>query len=171
MAELRRPKNETEAAALLALYADVDATLAIVEETRSAAIARANASADSEAAPLVKRLAEIVALIEPWWLKSGHQLAPKGRKSMELGGCMIGTKAGRAALSIAGDEQDVAAVLSGLRWAKPLLRVKVSLDKAAIMKSLDGAHSVALAELGISRREGEEKFFVERVNQPGTIGS
>ncbi|MEO7335775.1 MAG: hypothetical protein ABIV63_04255, partial [Caldimonas sp.] len=65
--------------------------------------------------------------------------------------------------------QDVVAVLSGLRWAKPLLRIKTTLDRAATMRSLDGKNAVTLAELGIARREGDETFFIERVQQSGTL--
>lgn len=165
------PRSIPAATRLLERYAELDGQLATVEGWRAQAIAQANASADTEAAPLLKELAGIRAAIEPWWSANAAALTDGKRKSIELGGCMIGSRTSRPTLTIAGDEKDVVAVLNGLRWAKPLLRVKVTLDRAAILKSLDGSRSAALAELGIGRSEPEEQFYVERAEQAGTLKS
>lgn len=162
------PRSLQAATRLLERYAELEGSLAAVEAQRSEEIASANAAADQDAAPLIKELGGIRAALEPWFAAAGKPLLPKGRKSMELGGCMIGSRSSRPSLVISGEEQDVVAVLSGLRWAKPMLRVKTSLNRSAVMSSLDGKHRVALAELGISRSEGDERFFVERVEQAGT---
>jgi phage host-nuclease inhibitor protein Gam len=166
----RTPRTLDQATEQLGLYAEIAGRLAAIEATRKLELGRINAAADAEAGPLIAELDALQASLQPWWLSAGQELAPKGRKSMELGGCMIGSRASRATLSIAGEEQDVVAVLGGLRWAKPLLRVKTSLDRSAIMRSLDGKHAIALAELGIEKKDGEEQFFVEPVAQAGTIG-
>lgn len=59
--------------------------------------------------------------------------------------------------------------LCAFRWAKPFLRVKTTLNKTALLSSIDGKHKVALAELGVAKQDGEETFYVQRVEQAGTI--
>lgn len=163
------PRGLAAATRKLERYATLAGELEQIEARRSAAIARANADADAQAAPLLKERDNIAAVMEPWWTNAGAALADGKRKSIELGGCIIGSRTSRPTLTLAGDEKDVVAVLSGLRWAKPLLRVKVSIDRTAMLKSLDGRHQVALAELGIGRSEPVEQFYIERAEQTGTL--
>ena len=163
------PRSLQAATRMLERYAELDGELATVEACRSESMAAINATADAQAAPLLKEIGGIAAALEQWWQKSSAELTDGKRKSIELGGCMIGTRSSRPSLTIAGEEKDVVALLSGLRWAKPLLRVKVSLDKATLLKALDGKHSVVLAEMGIGRSDASETFFVERAEQAGTL--
>lgn len=167
----RTPRTVAQATELAATYADVAGQLAAVEAARQTELGRINAAADAEAGPLLERIAALSAALAAWWRAGGNALAPKGRKSAQLGGCMIGTRASRSTLTIAGDEDAVVAVLGGLRWAKPLLRVTTKLNKSTLLSSLDGKHKVALAELGIGRTEATDTFFIDRVEQAGTIGT
>ena len=166
----RAPTSTKQATALLEQYARIDAEIADIEAARQATIVAANAVADAKAADLIARRTALAERIEPWWAANGAALTQGKRKSIELGGCMVGTRAGRASLDLAGPEEDVVAVLSGLRWAKPLLRTRVSLERTAALRSLDGKHGAVLAELGVSRRDGAESFYIERVQQAGTLG-
>jgi phage host-nuclease inhibitor protein Gam len=169
MTQLRTPRSTTAATELLERYAVLDGQIAAIEANRRESIAAVNARADTAANDLMAQRDAIASKVQPWWQANAAELTEGKRKSIELGGCIIGSRSGRASLTLAGAEQDVVDVLSGLRWAKPLLRVKVSLDRAATMRSLDGKHAVTLAELGIARKEGDETFFIERVQQGGTL--
>jgi len=168
MSKPRTPRTVAQATELLGRYAERSAALAGIEAARNLELGRINAAADAEAGPLIAELDGLQASLQPWWATAGQALAPKGRKSMELGGCMIGSRKGKASLTIVGPEEDVVSVLSGLRWAKPLLRVKTSFNRSVVMSSLDGKHKLALAELGITRTEGDDQFFIEAVEQAGT---
>ena len=170
MASHRQPRSKDAAAQLCERYAVLAGEAAEIEAQRNERIAEANAAADAELVPAREEMAEIEAKLAPWWAKASAELTEGKRKSIELGGCIIGSRAGRASLAIAGEEQDVIDILSALRWAKPFLRVRTSLDRTATLKGLDGKHSKALAELGIERDEGEETFFVQRAEQGRTIG-
>lgn len=170
MTRPRTPRTVGQATELLASYADLDGRLAAIEGERKVALGSVNAAADAVAGPLIAEMQLLQASLEPWWAGAGQALAPNGRKSLELGGCMIGSRKTRASLTIAGAEKDVINLLSGMRWAKPFLRVNTSLNKSMLMASLDGKHRIALAELGISRSDGEDCFYIERVEQAGTMG-
>jgi len=169
MEPIREPRSTEQATALLERYSNLDAQIAEIEADRTDSIASINANCDRAANALIEQRDAIAAKLEPWWAKNGEKLTEGKRKSIELGGCEVGSVAGRPTLSIMGDEKDVVAVLSGLRWAKPFLRIKASLDRVALLKGTDGKHSVALAELGIGRDEGKERFYVKRVEQGGTL--
>lgn len=159
----RTPRTTDAAIALLERHAALDAELATIEANRAQALAATNAVADTIAMPVIDELAAIRAALEPWWKAAGGALCGAKRKSVELGGCTIGTRAGRASLRIAGDEEAVMAVMRTLRWAKNFLRTKMSIDRMAVLKAIDGRHAGALADLGFERVTGSDMFFVERV--------
>lgn len=150
--KIARPRTIAAATALLERFAVIDDALGAIEGTRNAAIATANAAADVAAEALISERGQIAAVLEAWW----------------LGGCEIGSKAGRASLEIAGDQQDVIGKLSVLRWAKPFLRVTTSIDRVAVLAAIDGPRKAAFAELGFSRKAGAETFYVQRAKQEGT---
>lgn len=97
------PRSTKAATALLERYADLDSRLALVELDRNERIAQANLLADVAAAPMLRERDGIAAGIQAWFGAAGKDLLPKGRKSMELGGCMLGTRATRTSLTITGD--------------------------------------------------------------------
>jgi hypothetical protein len=163
------PKTEKGASAKLAKWAALDAQIAAIEATRNAAIAVANKIADDEMAPLLKQRDAIVPKVEPWWWEAGKALLKGKAKSMQLAGCMIGSRKDRDTLAIDGDETIVIGTLEKLAWAKPLLRYSVEIDKAAVLTSLDGVYKDKLAKLGLRRQVGADTFFVKRVAQGGTI--
>lgn len=168
----RTPKTLARATQLLERYSDLDGRLAAVEEGRTAELGRVNAAADAEAGPLVTELAAIAAQLEPWWQASGLALA-QGRKSLQLGGCLIGSRKGRPKLvhTFSDDDKAVEA-LRATRWGKQTTRVKFSLDRTGAVKLLQlaGAGAGKLGELGFSIDQSEA-FFVERVEQACTIGA
>lgn len=169
MNAVRTPKTTKAAAALLKRYAELDQLIANIEAIRNELIASANSTADAAADPLILERAVILEKIEPWWTAAAAELTQGKRKSIELGGCMIGSRAGRESLGIAGKEDDVVKALSTRAWAKPLLKVKTTLDRRAVLMSLTGVYKKQLASLGLSRVEAGETFYVERLEQGGTL--
>lgn len=149
-------------------YAAIAGQLAIVEHDRTAALAATNAVADTLAAPLIAELDALRAELDPWWRRNGDALTAGKRRSAELGGCMLGLRAGRAKLTFAhGDDKAAVAALRPHRWAKPLIRVTTAVDKVAALKALVGKHATALAALGFGSDQGDDAFHIDRVDQAG----
>lgn len=169
MTKVRTPRSTPAAQQLLERFAELDSAVAQSEATRSAALAATNAAYDGQQQPLLEEMAAIREALAGWWPSAELALTKGERKSIELGGCMIGTRAGRESLLIAGDEASVIEALRVLKWAKPFLREKITLDKRAVLKALPGPRGGALAELGLSRHLGRAEFFVARCDQAGTL--
>ena len=169
MSAIRTPRTLKAATALLERFAEIDGQVAAIEADRNAAIAVANAAADALANPLLTDLEAIHEKLEPWWNDAAAELTKGKRKSIELGGCMIGSRAGRESLQVEGDEKAIVASLEKREWARPLLSVVVKLDRKAILKSIDGVYKKQLSALGLSRKPGAETFFVARTEQGGTL--
>jgi hypothetical protein len=171
-AAARPPANAAAAAPLLARFAVVDGELAAVQARRRDQLTLVNSAADSQAGPLIAELKLLGERLQPWWDREGAALA-KGRKSVQLGGCVIGYRTARARLEH-GFANDAAAVeaLRATRYGKQTTRLTYSLDRTATTKLVQGEGKTAekLAELGFRVVKGEQ-FFVERVEQAGTVGA
>lgn len=168
----KTPRTKEQATEFLGRYAEVDAKLAAIEADRKTALGRINGAADVLVSPLVDELAAIAAKMEPWWVKAAADLTKGKRKSVELGGCNIGTRASAAKLKH-GYENDKAAadVLHASPLKKAALVFGYALDKAATLKLLQskGAKASQLTELGFTVDTPAETFFIKRVEQSGTI--
>lgn len=170
MVSIRAPKTVPAATRLCERFVELDGAIAEIEERRRAKLAAVNAEADCEAQELVSEHDQVQAKLADWWSGAAAALTEGKRKSVELGGAVIGSRTGVDTLSIAGDEKAVIAALEAKRWAKPLLIVSTTLNRRAILDSLDGGHKADLAELGLSRKPGVDAFTLKRVVQGGTIG-
>lgn len=169
--KITRPRSLADAERLASVYALVDYEIGEIEAERDAAIAALNGAADEDLVPLVAQAREIEAALAGWWERSGSELTGGTRKSIELGGCVIGTRKGKAKLVLTGTTADaIVAELRAVRWGKPFVREKFELDKAAAMKGLEGKHGDALRALGVGCDSGAETFFIERTRQAGTQG-
>lgn len=171
-AEQAAPKTIEAATELLEIYAVNAGLLAKVEADRAAALAATNAVADGLAAPLLRHQAELFAQIEPWWAKHGSKLTLGKRKSIELGGCIVGSKASAASLTHSyDDDKQAGAVLNGMRWAKPFVRISYAPEKAAIKGAIERDDRLGrnLKSVGFAIKPGVETFFVERVKQEGVV--
>ena len=160
---MKTPRSLPGAIKLVERFAEIDGQLALVEATRSEAVASANTSADAEAAPLLEELSKISVTLESWWNLVGSSLTC-GKKSMELGGCVIGSRTSRPKLAHGFESDDKATeALRGTRWVKQTTRVKYSLDRTGTLKllQLGGKAAVDVASLGFSIEQGE-RFYVER---------
>lgn len=171
MAKPRTPRNVTQATELLDHYCELAAAATHLETTRNAAIAAANSAADTALAPLLTELEGLKAVLEHWWAKAGVVLA-KRKKSVELGGCMIGCRLGNKKLEHSYPDEDQAiAALRGARLLASTTRTKTSLDKSAIVRLLGVSNATAKRLSGLGFRiDQAETFFVEPVEQEATIG-
>lgn len=165
----RAPQSTEQAMVLLDRFATLDSELALAEANRQEALAATNAVADSIAIPLIAELKDIAKQLKPWWAASYDELTQGKRKSIELGGCMIGYRISPPKVTYSGgtDAEAVTAVAASA-YAEQIIRNTLSLDKPAILKLLEGDDSAALAELGFASKQSEV-FFVERVAQAGTL--
>lgn len=168
MTAVRTPKTVKAATALLEQFAMLGWQIDGIEDARNAAIVAANAAADKELEPLLKIRDDLLTKLEPWWFAAEAELTKGKRKSIELGGCMIGSRQGREGLAVAGDEKKAVEALQRRKWALPLLRVSTTLNRQAIFTSLDGVYAKQLKELGFGKAPGQVTFFVERTQQGGT---
>lgn len=168
MGGIRTPRSAKGAQALCERFATIEGEVEDIENTRNAAIAAANALADAQLEPLIAEREQITEKLEPWWTKEGPAMTAGKRKSIEHGGCLIGTRTGKEKLGYAGKPAELVALMKDKRWARELLRVSTSLDAKAITAALDGRHGTKLKELGFVIVPGEETFFVQRAEQQGT---
>lgn len=171
MAAVRTPKTVGAATKLLERFAVIEGEIAAIDEQRKAELADVNAEADRLIAPFLPERDALFAKLQTWWVEAGLGLTLGKRKSIALGGCEIGSRSSPATLGIAGDEKVATAGLAKMRWARELVRVTTSVDRAAVLKSIDGAHAEQLRELGFSKIAGTDTVFVRRVRQDGTVGA
>lgn len=164
---MKPPKSLPAATRLLERFAAIEGEIALIEVARAEQLARANAEADRASAPFLAERAELTCLLEQWWTGSAEVLTAGERKSIELGGCMIGTRADKPALDLAGTPKDAIAALLKTSWGKVLVKISTTLDRRAIARMLDGPKKVELEELGFSIRHGDVGFVLERVSQEG----
>jgi Bacteriophage Mu Gam like protein len=168
-AKIRAPRSLNEAQRLCEGFVAVDEQIVAIEAARDAAIAKANASADAELAPLLLRRAAFKDKLAPWWTDNQQLLTKGKRKSAELGGVVLGTRTGKGRLTIAGAADAVIANLRANRTLGRLfVRPKFELDNAEIRKGLEGKHATALKAAGLGFEPGTETFFIERTAQAGT---
>lgn len=155
---------------LLERFAQLGIEAGLVEASRSEGIAAANAAADLVLVPIVKERDELRAVLEPWWKRMGATLLKGKRKTVELAGCIIGSKKAGTKLAYAhgGDEAALKA-LQEHKWAKPYIRVTTAVDKTAVRAGLEGKHAEALKLLGFSIDGGVDAFVLDRAKQEGTV--
>ena len=173
MSTIREPRTIDAATKLAERFAEIEGAIGVVEAVSNDEIAKANARADEENAPLIEERDLIATKVSTWWGKGGREQAlgakPKS-KSIELGGCILGERAGKATLSVAGKSADVIEQLAKRRWASELLRKTVSLDKPAVLKAMTGKRATELKELGFAIVPGLDQFFIKRAEQGQTRG-
>lgn len=159
-----------KATPLLERFAQLGFEIAAAETARNKAIADTNAVADAIIAPLTKERERLRASIEPWWRKTGFALLPSKRKTMELLGCIIGSKSGRSSVMVPGGDDEAIKALKAYRWGKAFVRVTETIDKGAVRAALNGASGDRLRAMGFYTSTPGEEFVLETGEQDGTIG-
>lgn len=164
----RAPQTIEAATDLAGRFAELDGQLATIEAARQDELAKINGAADAAIVPIVAELKDIAKQLKPWWAANFETLTDGKRKSIELGGCMLGYRMSPPKVTFAnGTDEDGARFLKGVGCTE-LIREKVSLDKPAVLKALDGDLGEKLREAGFGMSQRED-FFLERVAQGGTL--
>lgn len=157
------PSTLEQAILLLERSALLQASLQQLDADRSEAVAKINAAHDQLAKPVEQELKSLFNQLKPWWAVAKDALLKKGTKSMALGGCMIGTRTATPSLRHEGKVEDAIQRLkdAGLDI---YLRVKTSLDKAAILSAFSKSESESkkLTDAKFSTKQAEE-FFIDRL--------
>ena len=164
----RQPKSEAQLQRLCELYSELGGKIAAGEEKRDAAIARANVAADADLAPLIKERDLIEEKVRPYFMANREKLLPAKGKSVELGGCILGSRQGTDKVELTGEKKAVLSAMLKLPWAKKLLQVNWSVNKAKVKQAIEANRKDELAELGVKLIEGEETFFMKRTEQGRT---
>ena len=157
------PQTLDEALILLRQYAVIDAHVAQLEATKQAEVARIQASADSEIHAHLQQLKDLTLQLKPWWAVARDEVTGGKRKSIELGGCVIGYRVSSPKLTHDGKQPEAIERLQSHEWAKPFIRTKLSLDKPAIIKAIGADLAEKLEGLGFKLRPQRDQFFVDRV--------
>lgn len=176
----RAPQTKEQALGLLSRFSAIAAAIAAVQADRQRLHQEADVAADALVVPLAAEMKDIVKQLKPWWAASIDALTGGKRKSIELGGCIIGYRLNPPKIDFAdGTDDEAVAALLGASLGT-LVRQKPSPDKAAILKQLEAsqperlkgldeeaiakarAATERLEKLGFSIKQGEV-FFVDPV--------
>lgn len=161
-----QPRSLAQATEQAERYAQLAAELAAIEANRAQALAGTNGVADALAAPLIEERAAILAAMQPWWARAAAKLTDGKRKSIELGGCVIGSRTGAVALAVPGGSDKAALAIAIASPLRAKLTVpKRSLDKKGIRALIEkgGTLAAKIVALGFSLPAGEEEFFLEPI--------
>ena len=128
-------QSRAEAIDKLQRYAALSAQIEARAGRVTAAIAQMKAEADGLDAPLIEEQQAIFLAIKPWWAVAGSSVTDGDRKTAELGGCLLGHRIGNPTLKHPVPAEKAVNLLSERGW-KGLLRIKLELDKPAIIAAL-----------------------------------
>jgi len=159
------PASLTEATQMIAEFVELERKDAIERLSAEAAIDAVKKQRDEARAEIAAEKAPLFAGIKAWWEAGGQGEVARGRKSAELANAKIGIRLGMPVVKFARKVKvgDVIHWLQGLRWvrAKEFLRIKVTLDKQAIIKAVRTDPAMANRfEEKLKVEQGEE-FFID----------
>ena len=134
----RAPQTQDQALALAVRFAAAATRIGELAARRASIIARVDAIVAASIVPLKAEQADIVKQLKPWFAANMDELTGGKRKSIELGGCVLGYRINPPKVAFAGgtDDQAVDALVSA-ELADELVRTTLALDKPAILKLLE----------------------------------
>lgn len=178
------PQTIEEATELLGRYAGIITEIERLRADADASIAAIQAARDGFVAPLEQAAKELFLQLRAWWGVAGEMLTEGKRKSCELAGCILGVRTTPPSLKMPAKDEEAALILQNAGFAD-FLRVKLSVDKPAVLKVLSAgqeleslrnqaandaarelideieARIARLRELGFKPKQKEE-FFIDR---------
>lgn len=150
-----------EAVAILGRYAQLQTSIDARRADAEVKIAEIRAAVDAAIAPDETLLKSLFNQVKPWWAVNADDVTGGKRKSVELGGCLVGHRTTTPRLTLA-EVTEQEAIESLKEWAlEDFLRIKEEFDKPAILKELDADSDDGrkLAGLGF-RKSQREEFFI-----------
>jgi len=160
MSEAIATLSIAEGEKMLARYAKLAAANDALEAELAAKIAPLKAATDKKLQPLIAQMATIKEALQPWWGEHAAALTGGKKKSHELAGCVIGSRANPKRLVYQGkDEEEAIAKLREGRFNTLVDRV-YQLNKKAILARVEAEPEGNVAQLGFTVLQGET-FFVD----------
>lgn len=159
------PANATEATLMIGEFVAIERDKALARLAAEAAIDRIKAQRDNELRELEAQAAPLFAGLKAWWEAGGKDELAKGKRSAEIAGAKIGIRLTPPAVKFRRGVKasDVIAWLRDLRWAraKDFLRVKVDLDKQAVIKAVSADEEVGDKFAAHLIIEQTDEFFID----------
>jgi phage host-nuclease inhibitor protein Gam len=161
------PQTLDEAISLLDRTSALMAGLSSLEADREASLAAIAAAHDAVAGPVEQELKSLFIRLKPWWEVARDQLTDGKRKSVELGGCVIGTRTANPSLKLPKGKSadEVIEMLMNFGLAQ-FCNVKTTLNKAAIIMALRQPvgliQEMLVCDVQVSVSQAEE-FFIDRL--------
>ncbi|GAA0760791.1 phage host-nuclease inhibitor protein Gam [Erythromicrobium ramosum] len=159
------PADVAEATGMIAEYVALERSSALERLAAKDAIDRVKAQCDAALVEIEAEMQPLFEGIKAWWEAGGRTAVAKGRKSAEIANAKIGIRLGMPQVRFARKVKvgDVVVWLRSLRWARAgeFVRVKISLDKEAVIKAVRSEPEVAKQFEGKLTVEQEEEFFID----------
>lgn len=170
-ADVRIPQNRDEAAAMIAEYGAVAIELVRIEAALKETLAKEKKAAEDLAAPFVKKAEDIYKGLHVYCAANRQQLLGNtGIKTVDFGTGTVKWRHNPPKVKITGGEDSVLEVISQKQADATsrndvetaaaygnFLRVKVEIDREAMLKNPDLARTIA----GVSIPKGGEMFEIE----------
>lgn len=159
--KLPAAQSTAEAIAILGRYAQLQASIDARRADAEAKIAEIRAAVDGAIAPDEALLKSLFKQVQPWWTVNADELTQGKRKSIELGGCLIGHRTTTPKLKLAEITEGEAIESLKEQNFDAYLRVIEELDKQALIKALGAGDEAAakLRELGFEIAQ-KDQFFI-----------
>ena len=134
------PASAEEATLMIGEYVAIERDKALERLAAEVAIDRVKQQRDEKLRELEAQAQPLFAGLKAWWEAGGKDQLAFGRRSASVGGAKIGVRLTPPAVKLKRGVKagDVVAWLGSIRRAraKDFLRIKVDLDKAAVIKAV-----------------------------------
>ncbi|MEM6265881.1 MAG: host-nuclease inhibitor Gam family protein [Pseudomonadota bacterium] len=159
------PASEAEAIGMIGDYIKLERRRAVEELSAEAAIDQVKRKRDEELAQIDEEAKELFSGLKSWWEAGGADLLRKGRRSAEIANAKIGLRLTPPAVKLKRKVKlaDVVAWLRKLRWSRKseFLRIKVSLDKEAVIKAAQAEPDIAKTFENYLSVDQVDEFFID----------
>lgn len=159
------PTSTAEATLMMGEFVQIERDKALERLSAEAAIDRIKQQRDQRLAELEAEAKPLFAGLKAWWEAGGKDELAKGKRSAEIAGAKIGIRLTPPAVKFRRGVKasDVIAWLRDLRWAraKDFLRVKVDLDKQAVIKAVSADEEVGDKFAAHLIIEQTDEFFID----------
>ena len=160
------PADAAEATLMMGEFVSIDREIALEKLAAAAAIDKIEAQRDARLAELQAQAKPLFAGLKAWWEAGGKEELAKGKRSAALAGSKIGIRLTPPKVKLKRGVKigDVITWLGSLRWSrkKEFLRVKVDLDKQAVIKAMQ-AEEEYIGEMFAAHLtvEQADEFFID----------
>lgn len=159
------PTSAAEATLMIGEYVQIERDQTLERLAAEAAIDRIKQQRDQRLRELEAEAQPLFAGLKAWWEAGGKDELAKGKRSAELAGAKIGIRLTPPAVKLKRGVKaaDVIAWLRDLRWAraKDFLRMKVDLDKQAVIKAVTADEEICNRFAAHLYIEQTDEFFID----------